>query len=104
MYRHRELDPDVGKNMICDFCAAFHPTHIYAANRMSTGLRRQCWRWAACHHCNEAIEALDWDTLRERVKSAFLEWMPAMPDQIIEYAITKSMQEFFEWAIEEPIH
>lgn len=104
MYKNQALNPKMAKSMICDFCAAFEPTHVYAAKRMSTGLRRECWRWAACQECYEAIESLAWDTLRERIKSAFLEWMPAMPDEIIEHAITVSLQEFFEWAVEERTH
>lgn len=103
MYRNQRLDHTTSKNMICDFCAAFHPTHVYAAARMSTGLRRECWRWAACERCYIAIEALDWAALRERIKSAFLDFMPAMPDELIDHAITVSLQEFFDWAIVERV-
>jgi hypothetical protein len=102
MYKRVRLPKQKSDASICDFCAAFHPEWVYAARRMSTGKLKEVWRWAACLECADAIEHQNWDVLRARIKTAFLDMM-AMPTPMIDKAIDVLLQEFFDWAVKERV-
>jgi hypothetical protein len=85
MYRKREMTEEdlttmraqvkrmLHRNIVvCDFCGREKPKFIYAAKRMSTGLEMECWRWAACASCDEAIDNKDWVRLTERITEGML--------------------------------
>ena len=55
----------------CDFCSHDQPTVSYAANRLSTGEVRDCWRWLACAGCHDAITRNDFKSLERRSANAF---------------------------------
>lgn len=55
----------------CDFCSALNPERIYAATRLTTGQRQDCWRWLACGKCHELITANNFNDLYVRAASIF---------------------------------
>lgn len=84
-YLHAPIDPDMRRQMIanlaklprhlrfrgksnlqCDFCSNDDPQWVFAANRLTSGEPRKCWRWLACNECRDLIAANNWDGLYER--------------------------------------
>ena len=50
----------------CDFCSNTSPIVTYAANKLTTGEVKDCWRWLACKECHAAITRNDFDALEQR--------------------------------------
>ena len=92
----RKLSPDP----VCDFCGDPHPVWRYAANRMSTGEWRACWRWLACDGCGVAIEAGEWATVESRVREKLRQMVkvfgPGASAMLTESILTKSVRAALE--------
>lgn len=95
----------------CDFCADAVPCYIYAAERMSTGEARRCWRWMACTKCARMIEHGNWDALNRRVVARFKKFFAAkyeaqfrgkVTDGMIHEAVTESLQQFHNYVVRVP--
>lgn len=81
---------------VCDFCGEHAPAWLYAADRMSTGARVQCWRWAACPECSELVDADAWFRMVERLAARLTEPGPILLKMA---AAAVSLGEFHEHAI-----
>ena len=55
----------------CDFCANEKPIVTYAAHRLTSGERQDCWRWLACIACHDAITRNDFTTIERRAVDGF---------------------------------
>ncbi len=66
-HRKAKLYPDP----VCDICGSDVPVVVYAANRMSTGEVRECWRWTACQRCSRDIDNDNWEAIRRRL----IQWL-----------------------------
>jgi hypothetical protein len=86
----------------CDFCGAPDPVVVYAANRMSTGEVRTCWRWMACPVCSEAVDHDRWPEMEARVGERLRQLVHVRtnqpPARLIRLAVHQALAEFHHYA------
>lgn len=82
---------------MCDFCASRHPSWMYSATRMSTGVMIKCWRWLACEYCAQMIEAGTFESLVNRMVRTMSERLEGVvPRPVLRDAVRHSLTEFHE--------
>lgn len=92
----------MGAEPVCDFCGTENPVTVYAAHRMSTGVKRSCWRWCACSVCDDLLTENKYDLLLDRM----MERLRSMTryhfaDEVVKYAAEEAMRMFFYDVVEE---
>lgn len=91
----------ISSEPVCDFCGDSSPVYVYAATRMSTGFRVNCWRWCACVTCSKLVDANDWSGLSERVMARLVPMLPFVVKAVLDEAVQNSVQSFLNDAMTE---
>jgi hypothetical protein len=93
-------EPKLSPEPCCDFCGSEHPATMFAAEIMSTGEKRRSWRWLACAECTTAINADDWDIVKERmVRNLAMMTRAQYPTRMLQTAVTRSLDEFHKLVV-----